>query len=467
MNNELNTTYNKLPIMDEYQEVSNKKIDEVLGSFPQPNIEKFNFAPNPKAKKNQFIKKTFLTLASCLLILSLGLAFFMMPLISGATEILPINPNPSNEKLTVTSKRSSFFVNYNNKTYYSTNQNGVHTLDLGKITGNDKIKVGTFIDFGFFKLNSSKTEEFPFNRNYEINTVTTTLKKYFNIAKGDYKITINSPEKYFRVTNGEATIYETGANKNLCKSEEKEKITTLSCQYDFGEEKKNINYNLKVQDEFGNIKELEAVVAELVPVNDFNCNTKSIYSLSKVTCVGNKNGKVIINSGESIDYVANKKIDLPIAIKEGDNKVSIKMIDEHGFENSLNLDFIFDNTPLKVAITSDEDSITATSNKDNTNIEVNLTLNYANIITGKKSSKDFSSKVKLTNSSIPNSIPTKIMDNSIILTSEEFGKIKLLDVYKSGTATIKFEDQRGKTDTKTCEVDAKESNKKFILKLDC
>jgi hypothetical protein len=467
MNTDLNTTYNQTSILDEYEVNTSKKIDEVLAAIPQPDITKFNFAPNPKTKQKQNLKRLFIGLGSSLLILCLGLGFFMMPLISGATEILPINPNPSNEKLTVTSKRSSFYVMYNNKTYYSNNQNGVWTLDLGKITGNDKLKVGTYIDFGLFKINSSKTEEFSFNRNYEVSTITSDIKKYFNISKGEFKIIINSPEKYFKVTNMDKAIYETGANNNQCKNKVDNSITILSCAYDFGPEKKNISYDIKVQDEFGNIKAIDPVVAQLVDVNDFTCNTKSIYSISKITCSGNKNGKIVINSTQIIDYIANKKIELPIPIQEGDNKVSLKMIDEHGFETVVNLEFLFDKTPLTVAISSDDETVDVTSNKDSTNVTVKVNVNFANIITGRINTKDFSSRVKLNNTNINKGQATQIMENEISITNEELINYKGLEKFKNGTATFNFEDVRGKTDTKTCDIYAKEVGKKSVLKLKC
>jgi hypothetical protein len=466
MNTELYTTYNNTPILDEYENQNIKKIDEVLASIPQPDLTKFNFAPTPSSKKFK-IQKLFIGLGTSLLIFCLCLGFFMMPLISGATEILPINPNPSNEKLTVTSKRSSFFVQYDNKTYYSLNQNGVWTLDLGKISGNNKLKVGTYIDFGLFKINSSKTEEFGFNRNYEVSNVTTDVNKYYNISKGEFNININSPEKYFKITNADKIIYETGANKNDCRSKIENTKTMFTCAYEFGMDKKDLNFDLKIQDEFGNIKQLEPIVAQLVPVNDFSCNTKSIYANAKISCIGNKNGQIVVNNTQIVQYQANKKIDLPVPIQEGDNKVSLKMVDEHGFENSINLEFLFDKTPLNVAIKSDEDSVNVTSNKDNTSIEVKVVVNYANILTGKIRMKDFSDRLKLNTTIVNKGVETNIISNEISITKEEFNTIRNLETIKDGTATFVFEDSRGKTDSKTCDVNPKELNKKYYLKLKC
>lgn len=466
MNSELFTTYNNSSILDEYDTTKTKKIDEVLASIPQPDLTKFNFAPNPKSKLFK-IKKLFVGLGISLLILCMGLVCFMMPLVSGATEILPIDPNPSNEKLTITSKRSSFYATYNNKTYYSNNQNGVWALDLGKVSGKDKLKVGTYIDFGLFKINSTKTEEFWFNRNYEVSTVTTDIKKYFNTSKGQYHINISSPEKYFKITNSDKTIYETGSNTNQCKSNQEKNVTVITCNYEFVNDKKNNSFDISIQDEYGNTKSMGPINSELVPVNDFGCSSKSIYLVPKITCLGNKNGKIVINSTQIIDYIANQKIELPIPIQEGDNKISLKMIDQHDFETAINLEFLYDKIPLNVSIKSNDEAIEVTTNKDNTTVDLKLSLNFSNIITGKINTKDISSKVKLTNTTLNKSEQTTIMNNEIVLTNEEFNSSKLLEVYKNGTATFSFEDSRGKTDSKTCSVNIKETNKKNILRLKC
>jgi hypothetical protein len=466
MKSELSTTYNPTPILDEYDNHNIKKIDEVLAAIPQSEFTKFNFAPTTKTDKPN-IQKLFISLGTSLLILCLCLGFFMMPLISGATEILPINPNPSNEKLTVTSKRSSFFVQYNNNIYYSVNQNGVWTLDLGKITGNDKLKVGTYIDFGLFKLNSSKTEEFSFNRNYEVSNITTDIKKYMNMAKGEYNLNINSPEKYFKVTNGDKIVYETGENQNVCKSKIENKATILTCGYDFGVDKKELNFDLKIQDEFGNIKAIDPIKSVLVPVNDFSCNTKSIYSTSKISCLGNKNGKIIINNSQIVEYIANKKMDLPIPIQEGDNKIALKMVDEHGFENTINLEFLFDKTPLNIAIKTDEDNVIINSNKDNTTIDVKASIDIANIITGKRRAKDITDRIKLVTTTANKAIDTIIINSEIKISKEEYFNLKALEKFKEGSIIFDFEDSRGKTSSKTCELKPQEIDKKYLLKVIC
>jgi hypothetical protein len=460
-------------IYNEYdEEIDNnynyKNIDEVLATIERPELTKFNFTQSEQAKNLNNLKKYITWFCLSFSIFAIGTFIFILPVFSGSAEILPVNSNPSNEKLSITSKRSPFFAQYNNEYYYSENKNGVWTLDLSQVVGKHKIKIGTYIDTGLFKIHSSKTEEYEVNRNYITPDISSKINQYYNISKGEFTININAVENYLRLSNDNQTLYETGGNENKCKSQNNSSnATILTCEFDFGKDQKELTYNLKVQDEYGNVKELPTQVAKLVPVNDFACDYSAIYITEKVNCIGSKSGKIIINDQE-MPYSAKKRIDLPVPIVDGSNKIAFKMIDEHNFENAINLEFLYDKTPLKVRLASLPEGIIATSNKENTTVEVEVKSTYINLFNNKTVTKDLTNKFPLLKSTIINEgIPTTILNSEVLISGEEYANYRTYESFQSGSMNLTFKDLRGRVDTVQCTINPKEIAKKYYLKVSC
>jgi hypothetical protein len=443
---------NNIVISNEYDDIDllqkKKSLDELISSInDQEKISKFNFAQSQNTKNLNLIKKYMTWFVLSVFIFVVGTIIFAMPLFTGNAEILPINPNPSNEVLSITSRRSSFYVNYNNQYFYANNINGVWTIELPQITGKANLKIGNFVDFGGFKINSSHTQSIDVDRNFKPAEFKTNLKKY-----------------YKKLTNTDKVLYETNGNNNICEKS-KEVQYQLKCNTFFDNESKTKLFDLKLQDSYGNISTLQPKTVAQVPVNDFTCDLNKIYTLSKVYCNGSKDGKVFVNNKE-INYNAKSNLELPIILKDGQNKYEIKMIDNHDFESKVNLDFMFDKTPLNVALDTKDKQVIATSNKDLTKVSAEINVNYINILSSKVITKDWSSKFNLTKEQISNEA-TPIMNSEITISKDEFVNPKNTEMFQSGSVTFSFQDFRGKTYTKACIMTPKEEGKKYVIKLGC
>ncbi len=444
-----------------YQEsIAYKTIDDVMASVGKPTINKFDYIKKESNTKSRLVIGVIAIISSALL-LSL---IVILPSFVGKAEILPVTSTPSNERLAITSKNSAFFVKHQDKYYYSQNNNGIWSLDLGFITGQTQIEIGNFIDIGSFKIHSAKTEKIDINRNYTIASIEAKLKKFIPSKTSEFTIDINSKESYFKVLNNEKTIYETNSSNNICKSRFEDK-TIITCPYNNIEEATTIQNALTIQDEYGNSKSLEAVTSEIVPANDFYCDTSSIYIYSKIYCYGFKDGKIKLPSGEILDYIGKTRIILPVETVDGENNIDFVMTDIHELESVVKLNFNYDKAPLNVKITNGE-KLTANSNKEIVSIQYTLTGNYSVLVTGRKFDKDLTSKLTILSTTANRNQETNILNSNIALNYEEVRSIKNFDQLNSAVLDIVFTDINGRTVSKTCATRGYEENG-YILKVTC
>jgi hypothetical protein len=438
-------------------------IDDLIASVTPTNNtpNKFNYATIKQRNKSKLMIGLLLIMLSIVGLSSL----IVLPSFVGKADILPITSSASNEKLAITSKKSSFFVKHQDNYYYSDNKNGVWSINLGFITGKTNIEVGNYLNLGSVKIHSTSTEKFELNRNYEVAPLTSNLKKYITSNKEEFEINIDAKESFFKIFNDDKVIYETNSSNNICSSKSDTK-TTITCLYiNQPYTDQIIKNNISIQDEFGNTKKLESINSEIVPINDFYCDLTSVYYSSKVYCYGSKSGRISIADQESIEYKGGVRVALPINIQDGQNKHDIVMTDIHNLESVIKLDFLYDSTPLDVKFTS-SDAISINSNRNLASIQYTLTGNYSVMVTGRKFDKDLSSKLKVLSNQATKSTLTPILDSKVLLSYEEVKSIKNFDQLSSAVLDILVTDTNGRTFTKSCTTKGMEDNG-YYLKINC
>ena len=382
-----------------------------------------------------------------LIIFLLTFVVGFLPALMSPPEIFPLNYQNSNQSIVIESRRDQFYVKQNGKYSYSTYNNSIWQVDLGKkdLEANeiqDTIEVGGIIDFGFLKLRSYSSNKYNVSRDYLAPKLVLNLAKYYTLSKGDIKITLTNKEEAFTLLfNGDIWYSNiVKDNKQICKLE----VGGLSllCPYDFGDKKK-LTYDINVKDINNNKQELaKGVVVELVDENNFECYDASLYGYSAgtVVCSSNKNG-VLYYQGKTVNYKANSKTNLQFDIDNSSQDVIVKMIDEHekSQEISLTLSGVNKNLTGTVTFKNNNESVTLQA-KYNNDVDLEVVKKY--YYSNSKSNYNYETSIQKVNAGKISNL--EIVNKSLDipkLTSIEY-KITPINGYSrltSKTCVVNFE----------------------------
>jgi hypothetical protein len=450
-NNQITTTQDLFPNTPKKQ----TKI-EIAGEV-MPKLPKFNFTASQEDNKSKQVTKALLRSGIFIMCIAASSIFLVLPLISQGADIVPINSNPSNEQLSITSLKSPFYLTYNNNIFYSTNNKGVHTLNLGQSITTGEVEIGTYLDLGFTKINSSKKNKYSINRSFTAPTFTTNLNQYQDRKTGDYDLVLSTNPDFIRLYNNEALIYETNSSNNICKL--KSETKTIKCPYDYLK-LDTLNYSLRTSDKYGNFSPTFKLQTSIVPVNDFSCEILR-SNTPKISCYGSKPGIIELDS-QSTEYKAYTRVILPYTLSTGANKIKAKMTDIHNIVVPINLNFDFDQSPLTVILKTSNQTVTATPSKNISSIIARLTLKQtAN--NQSNSDTDLSREVSLLTTNITKSTPTDILTNYINLpkSSITFPRFKLSNL------ELEFQDESANILIKQCSSDIKLEEEFYRIELNC
>lgn len=431
------------------------KVD--LGHVEIPKLPKFDFAANQIEAKSKFVTNLLLRSGVFIICMVVSAIFLVLPLISQGADVVPINPNPSNEQLTVTSVKSPFYLLHNGSIFYSTNNNGTHTLNLGQSVTTGEVEIGTYLDLGFTKINSTNRSKYTINRNFTSPTFKTNLNQYQDRKTGEYELTLNSSPDYLRVYNNEVLIYETKGSNNLCKFKFETKVIT--CPYDY-QKSQTLNYSLRTSDKFGNFSPTFTIQTAIVPTNDFSCEILK-SNAPKISCYGSKPGIIELNS-QSIDYKAFTRVILPIPLSNGPNKITTKMTDIHGIVVPIDLNYDFDQSQLVVNLKTSNSAIVATSSKNISSIVARLSLKQtAN--SQSTSDLELSKEVTILNSTIAKGASTEIITNSISIPKSMI----TLPKFKLSNLELEFQDESSNIVIKQCNSEMKVEEDTYNIEFVC
>ncbi|MGL4758396.1 MAG: hypothetical protein ACRCXZ_03610, partial [Patescibacteria group bacterium] len=240
----------------------------------------------------------------------------------------------------------------------------------------------------------------------------------------------------------------------------------LSCPYSVDFKEVEIINKLKLYDQYGNTKDFDEIKTELVPINDFACDTTNIYFTLRVACYGTKDGEVRISNQTPKVYKAGTRFLAPIDLVDGNNKIEMTMVDTHDIENKINLDFDFVKLPLAALLKTDSDFVEINPNRGLNTISYTLTAKYQ---TEDKVmlNKDLTNKLSILSSSAEKNRNTKILNSKIELEYSEVKNKKSKEELKSAILSINYSDDLGRSQTKNCETIGKEESNKYYLYIKC
>jgi CxxC motif-containing protein len=294
--------------------------DEVIIEVEsKPKIPKTNFVD---VLKNLTKNKLIFIPVLMGLVLILALYNTKMPFI----ELEPLKL--SNQDIVLKSKNHQFFAKIN-KSFQSQPIQGVNTVNLGKIEGDNKIVVGGILDLGIIKLNGLNTKEFNVKRDYSPIDYKTDIAKYYDTLKPTVKFKFVNEEKDFRLFINNELVYGGDQKETNCELV----IDSLGCKVDFGPDKKK-NLEFKIIDKAGNINISDIQTIEYIDAIDFNCDKKYIENEGKIKCISNTDG---ILKFKEVDYVLNKDKEfvIPMVLDDGKTNIELSFVSSLSFKKDI------------------------------------------------------------------------------------------------------------------------------------
>jgi hypothetical protein len=303
------------------QETNNKPLkDEVIIEVEsKPKQIKPDYLSQAKLIfKNKLI---FIPILFCLIFI-LALYNTKMPFV----ELEPLKL--SNQDIVLKSKNHQFFAKIN-KSFQSQNIEGVYTVNLGKIEGDNKVIVGGILDLGFIKLNGLNTKEFNVKRDYSPVDYKTDLAKYYDTLKPTIKFKFLGEEKDFKLFINNELLYGGDLKDPKCDLVGE----SLACKIDFGSEKSK-DLEFKIIDKAGNINISDKQTIEFVNAIDFNCDKKYLEIEGKIKCISNTEG---ILKYKEVDYVLNKDKEfvIPMVLDDGKTNIELSFVSALSFKKDI------------------------------------------------------------------------------------------------------------------------------------
>jgi hypothetical protein len=234
----------------------------------------------------------------------------------------------SNQDIVLKSKNHQFFAKIN-KPFQSQSVEGVNTVNLGKIEGDNKVIVGGILDLGIVKLNGLNTKEFNVKRDYSPIDYKTDIAKYYDTLKPIIKFKFIKEEKDFKLFINNELQYGGDQKEPKCDLSG----DNLACKVDFGADKKK-NLEFKIIDKAGNINISDVQSIEYVDAIDFNCDRKYLESEGKIKCTSNTDG---ILKFKEVDYILNKDKEfvIPMVLDDGKTNIELSFVSSLSFKKDI------------------------------------------------------------------------------------------------------------------------------------
>jgi hypothetical protein len=286
---------------------------------------------NQKIENNLAIKWLLFTS------LFLGFCFFLaLPNFINLPDFSQFSKLDSNKNIIFESKASSFWVEVNSLKTYSTYKDGVNIINFGRLSGKNTFNYGGYIDFGIYKLESSKNKKIDIEREYIASNALVDIKRYYPKEKTEshfYTVKVENT-KEFVLENDYEVLFDSTKNGNKCIKDNE----NIKCPLTFASDTAKLN--LFLDDKKGNkVNIADNVLTSLIPITDFKCEYKDISITSNLSCRANKRSKVtLINSNYTISMNPNENYNFPYKFTDGKNQIMFKILDDFGFESNYQLE---------------------------------------------------------------------------------------------------------------------------------
>lgn len=306
------------------------------------NIQNTNYEPSKdeailEVKKNNAIPKKNIidSIKTRKLVIIIPLVLGLMLLIALYNTKMPFvdleTLKLSNQDIILKSKNHQFYAKID-KNFQSQLVEGVSTINLGKVEGDNKITVGGILDLGFIKLNGLNNKEFSVKRDYSPIDYKTDIAKYYDTTKPSIKFKLNSEEKDFRFFINNELVYGPDIKESKCNMIDYK----LTCTIDFGSDKKK-DLEFKIIDKAGNINISDKQTIEYVDAINFNCDKTYLINEGKIKCSSNTDGNL---KYKDIDYAITKdqQLIIPETQDDGMSKIELTLTSNLSFKKDVVLE---------------------------------------------------------------------------------------------------------------------------------
>lgn len=274
-----------------------------------------------------------------------AVSFFVAPKIFAQNIVKPtikLYPETTTNKDIIFEADTAFVVELNNSLYYSS-KNSPFTLNLGKQSGLNRYDIFGYLDLGVSKILSTNKETFTILGDYEAPKVKTDLPKEFYTTK-EVNLVFEIDEPEFVLYSNQEEVYNPQKDDNKCQ-QVTDSTNKISCKQQFLESDQLV-LNYSVADKLGNtntIYENQNIKYVLPP--ELACNNlSSVTNKSNliVSCNLNKSGLLKVSNGQEHKIEKAQKIDLDLAINEGQNNFDLEFVDEHNLNATAQISAIKD-----------------------------------------------------------------------------------------------------------------------------
>jgi hypothetical protein len=264
---------------------------------------------------------------------------FIIPLILGLILLIALNNTKmpfvdleplklSNQDIVLKSRNHQFFAKIN-KPFQSQIVDGVSTVNLGKIEGDNKVTVGGILDLGFVKLNGFNTKEFNVKRDYSPVDYKTDIAKYYDTTKPVIKFKFVGEEKEFRLFINNELVYGGDVKEPKCTMIEDK----LNCSIEFGTEKKK-DIEFKLIDKAGNINISDKQTIEYVDAINFSCDKNYLVTEGKIKCFSNTDGSLKYRD-QDYPITKDKEAIIPEVLDDGQAKIDLSFTSALSFKKDV------------------------------------------------------------------------------------------------------------------------------------
>jgi hypothetical protein len=324
--------------IEEIKEIidTNELSNDVSSNLDEPNnkeeiLKAFDYSI-PKKKKLYFsvLKKQYiLPLVSLIVITTVGIAAIYS---IQAPAIAADSLKPSNQDGILKSKKP-FYTILNGVNTHSQEVNGDYIVNIGKVEGDNKVKIGGLAKIGPVTIESLSTQQYNILRDYTPISINTPINKYYESKDAVINIDIPTTETDYSLFLNNTLYFESNNPNSNCSIINK----SLNCNVSFGTDNSK-PIKLELVDKVGNKSTIFENNIELVKTSTVKCDKKQIETEGKLKCVPDYDGEVSIK-GVNIQVKNGVEFEYPEVLNDGQQKLEFKIVTSKGIKKEISEDY--------------------------------------------------------------------------------------------------------------------------------
>jgi hypothetical protein len=410
-------------------------VDTHADSEPKEQILKAFDHSIPKKKsrlQNLFTKKLILPILTFLIISIVGIAaLYSIQTPSIATDSF----KPSNQDGVIKSKKP-FYTILNGINTHSQDINGEHIINVGKIEGDNKIKIGGLAKLGPITIEGINTQQLNMVRDYTPITLNTPINKFYESKEASISIDIPTTESNYSVYFNNNLYFDSSNPNTNCSLNNK----SLTCYINFGTDNSK-PIKIELSDKVGNRSTVFENTIELIKPAQLKCDKKQLESEGKIKCLPDFDGDITIK-GVVIAVKSGVEFEFPDTLNDGQQKLEYKITTSKGIKKELLEEYTVNKQLLDIKFSTVVDDKNGTQSKPLLILQATTTtdsqLNY---------SGSYSENTARVRKPITYGVNTQFKANEKeIISSEVYDE----DKKENLTYRLKFSNQAGRTLNYTC-----------------